>query len=124
MASLFLFRIIGLYVSLVIVIGQFVRTLTSDSTYTIMFEELPDVDRIFRICKDLYLVRESGELQLEEDLFSKLIFLFRFVFSSSSSFYSVLKNVSLLQSTPACTILCLFVSLHFISVTDLKYQFC
>ena len=26
---------------------------------------------------DIYLVRESGELELEEDLFAKLIFLFR-----------------------------------------------
>ena len=43
----------------------------------IMFDDLPYVDRILRLCLDIYLVRESGELCLEEDLFAKLIFLYR-----------------------------------------------
>lgn len=30
-----------------------------------------------QLCLDIYLVRESGELALEEDLFAKLIFLYR-----------------------------------------------
>jgi hypothetical protein len=30
-----------------------------------------------KLCLDIYLVRESGELALEEDLFAKLIFLYR-----------------------------------------------
>lgn len=32
---------------------------------------------IFQLCLDIYLVRESGELDLEEDLFAKLVFLYR-----------------------------------------------
>ena len=70
-------RIIGLYIGLVFVIGQFVRTLTSGSAYTIMFDELPNVDKIMKLCKDLYFVRENGELDLEEEIFAKLIFLYR-----------------------------------------------
>lgn len=30
-----------------------------------------------QLCLDIYLVRESGELDLEEDLFAKLVFLYR-----------------------------------------------
>jgi hypothetical protein len=30
-----------------------------------------------QLCLDIYLVRESGALDLEEDLFAKLIFLYR-----------------------------------------------
>ena len=32
---------------------------------------------LLQLCLDIYLVREIGELNLEEDLFAKLIFLYR-----------------------------------------------
>lgn len=64
---------------MVFVIGQFVRSLTSGGSQTIMFDELPNVDRLMKLCKDLYFVRENGELALEEEMFAKLIYLYRFV---------------------------------------------
>lgn len=42
-----------------------------------MREDLPYVDRILQLCADIYLVREQGDYQLEEDLYAKLIFLYR-----------------------------------------------
>jgi len=42
-----------------------------------MFEDLPYVDRVLRLCNDIYLVRETHEYRLEEDLYGKLIFLYR-----------------------------------------------
>lgn len=42
-----------------------------------MFDDMPNVDRILQLCMDIYLVRESKELSLEEDLFAKLVFLYR-----------------------------------------------
>ncbi|KAA0718548.1 Piezo-type mechanosensitive ion channel component 2 [Triplophysa tibetana] len=71
------YGIMGLYMSVVLVIGKFVREFFSGISHTIMFEELPNVDRILKLCKDIFLVRETGELDLEEDLYSKLIFLYR-----------------------------------------------
>ncbi|XP_043565936.1 piezo-type mechanosensitive ion channel component 2-like, partial [Chiloscyllium plagiosum] len=71
------YGIIGLYLSVVLVIGKFVREFFKGISRSIMFEELPNPDRILKLCTDIFLVREMGELELEEQLFAKLIFLYR-----------------------------------------------
>ncbi|XP_074057317.1 piezo-type mechanosensitive ion channel component 1 isoform X2 [Macrotis lagotis] len=71
------YGIMGLYVSIVLVIGKFVRGFFSEISHSIMFEELPCVDRILKLCQDIFLVRETQELELEEELYAKLIFLYR-----------------------------------------------
>ncbi|KAJ8010604.1 hypothetical protein DPEC_G00076790 [Dallia pectoralis] len=71
------YGIMGLYASVVLVIGKFVREFFSGISHSIMFEELPAVDRVLKLCTDIFLVRETGELELEEDLYAKLIFLYR-----------------------------------------------
>ncbi|XP_061227063.1 piezo-type mechanosensitive ion channel component 1-like [Neopsephotus bourkii] len=67
----------GLYISTVLVIGKFVRVFFSEILHSIMFEELPCVDHILKLCQGIFLVQETGELQLEE-LYAKLIFLYHF----------------------------------------------
>ncbi|XP_055504976.1 piezo-type mechanosensitive ion channel component 1 isoform X2 [Leucoraja erinacea] len=69
--------IMGLYISIVLVVGKFVRGFFSEISYSIMFEELPCVNRILKLCHDIFLVRENGELEVEEELYAKLIFLYR-----------------------------------------------
>jgi hypothetical protein len=64
-------------VSFILLIGKFLRMSTTGQIVTIMFRELPEVDYILRICLDLYLVREMKEFHLEEDLYGKLVFLYR-----------------------------------------------
>uniref|UniRef100_A0A7M4ECY9 Piezo non-specific cation channel R-Ras-binding domain-containing protein n=1 Tax=Crocodylus porosus TaxID=8502 RepID=A0A7M4ECY9_CROPO len=71
------YGVIGLYMSVVLVIGKFIREFFCGISRSIMFEELPNVDRILKLCRDIFLVRETGELELEEQLFAKLIFLYR-----------------------------------------------
>ncbi|XP_023661559.2 piezo-type mechanosensitive ion channel component 2-like isoform X2 [Paramormyrops kingsleyae] len=71
------YGIMGLYASVVLVIGKFVREFFSGISRSIMFEELPCVERILKLCTDIFLVRETGELELEEELCAKLIFLYR-----------------------------------------------
>ncbi|XP_072013632.1 piezo-type mechanosensitive ion channel component 2-like isoform X2 [Amphiura filiformis] len=71
------YGIIGLYILIITIVGKFIRTMFSGVSFTIMFTELPNVDRILKLCLDIYLVRECGELALEEDLMAKLIFLYR-----------------------------------------------
>nr|XP_061802951.1 piezo-type mechanosensitive ion channel component 2-like [Nerophis lumbriciformis] len=69
--------IVGLYMSVVLVIGKFVREFFNGISRSIMFEELPFVDRVLKLCTDIFVVRETGEMELEETLFEKLIFLYR-----------------------------------------------
>lgn len=70
--------IIGLYTTLIFVFSRFLRgTIFQGSSSKIMFDDLPYVDRVLQLCLDIYLVRESFEFTLEEDLFAKLIFLYR-----------------------------------------------
>lgn len=71
------YGIIGLYVSFILLIGRVLRLSTTGQSYNIMYNELPYVDHILRICLDLYLVREMQEFRLEEDLYAKLIFVYR-----------------------------------------------
>ncbi|XP_058032685.1 piezo-type mechanosensitive ion channel component 2-like [Ahaetulla prasina] len=71
------YGIIGLYMSFVLVIGKFIREYFNGASHSIMFEELPNVDRILKLCTEIFLAREAGELELEEQLFAKLIFLYR-----------------------------------------------
>lgn len=52
-------RIMGLYVSVVLVIGKFVRGFFSEISHSIMFEELPCVDRILKLCTDIFLVSDA-----------------------------------------------------------------
>ena len=71
------FSIIGLYLSFILVIGRFIRLMTSGLAQNIMFTHLPYVDRVLKLCRELYLVREAKELMLEEELFARLVFLYR-----------------------------------------------
>ncbi|XP_074046911.1 piezo-type mechanosensitive ion channel component 2-like [Macrotis lagotis] len=71
------YGIVGLYVSVVMVVAKFIREHFNGISRSIMYEELPNVDRILKLCTDIFLVREMGDHELEEQLFSKLIFLYR-----------------------------------------------
>ena len=42
-----------------------------------MFNELPSVERLWQLLKDIYLVREHYLFKIEEQLFAKLLFLYR-----------------------------------------------
>lgn len=111
------YSIIGLYTTFVFLASRLLRGFFSGIYTKIMFDDLPNVDRVLQLCLDIYLViytlsfyvtedkqegqwrllvetsfsfifikcnlnlysqvREALELALEEDLFAKLVFLYR-----------------------------------------------
>ena len=71
------YGVIGLYVSVILVIGRFVRVWSVGSIHWIPITNIPFVERLYNLCLDIYLVRQAGEYAFEELLFAKLNFLFR-----------------------------------------------
>lgn len=58
-------------------IGSIVREMVVDSQSKIMFEELPNVDRILQLLSDILLVRSFNLLELEVELYEKLVYIHR-----------------------------------------------
>ncbi|XP_027622394.1 piezo-type mechanosensitive ion channel component 2 [Tupaia chinensis] len=71
------YGIVGLYVSVVLVAAKFIREHFLGASRSLMQEELPCVDRLLRLCSSIFLVRELGAFELEQQLFAKLVFLYR-----------------------------------------------
>ena len=71
------YGIIGIYTTFVFLVSRWVRGLNSESSFKVIYTRMPNVDRVLQLCLDIYLVRESREFVLEEDLYAKLIFLYR-----------------------------------------------
>ncbi|GMR48859.1 hypothetical protein PMAYCL1PPCAC_19054 [Pristionchus mayeri] len=69
--------IIAMYIALVLFIGKIIRGVLTNSPLNVMITEIPNPDHLLKICLDIYLVREARDFILEQDLFAKLIFLFR-----------------------------------------------
>jgi hypothetical protein len=62
----------------VVLASRFVRnTLLSTGNTSIIIDELPNVDKLLNLCKNIHMAREAKEYALEEDLVAKLIHIFR-----------------------------------------------
>ncbi|KAG8198468.1 hypothetical protein JTE90_022198 [Oedothorax gibbosus] len=53
------YGIVGLYTTFVLVVSRLVRGFVAGTSFTIMFDDMPYVDRVLQLCLDIYLVRES-----------------------------------------------------------------
>uniref|UniRef100_A0A158R607 PIEZO domain-containing protein n=1 Tax=Syphacia muris TaxID=451379 RepID=A0A158R607_9BILA len=69
--------IIAMYIALVLLIWQKVRGVLTNQPLDVIISEIPNPDHLLKICQDIYLVREAKDFVLEQDLYAKLIFLFR-----------------------------------------------
>jgi len=69
--------IVAMYIAVVIIVARSVRGLIASQPLDVIINEIPNPDYLMKICMDIYLVREAQDFELEQDLFAKLIFLFR-----------------------------------------------
>lgn len=57
--------------------SRIIRGFFDDVSFKVIYTQMPNVDKVLQLCLDIYLVRESKEFSLEEDLYAKLLFLYR-----------------------------------------------
>ncbi|RWS24931.1 piezo-type mechanosensitive ion channel component 2-like protein, partial [Leptotrombidium deliense] len=71
------YGILGFYTTFVFLLSRIIRGMFDNMSYHVIYTQMPCVDRVLQLCLDIYLVRERREFGLEEDLYAKLIFLYR-----------------------------------------------
>jgi hypothetical protein len=64
-------------VSVVLVIGRFIRGFISELPTRLLINEILYPERLLELCNDIFLVRESKDFRLEEILVGKLFYIFR-----------------------------------------------
>ncbi len=69
--------VIGLYVSVVLVIGRFIRGYVSSLPQNLLIDQIAVPDPLLKLCDDIFFVREMKNLILEEILVGKLYYIFR-----------------------------------------------
>mmetsp|Transcript_15617 Transcript_15617/g.48892 ORF Transcript_15617/g.48892 Transcript_15617/m.48892 type:complete len:422 (-) Transcript_15617:42-1307(-) len=67
----------GLYVGVVLTIGNFLRLIFHDSSKRVIYEEVPDTDLLLDLCDGIYLARIQGNLDIEYKLYYELIRIYR-----------------------------------------------
>lgn len=75
--STYLCRVIGLYVSVVLVVSGFIRGYISDLPSSLLIDEIENPDPVLNLCNDIFLVREGKSFELEEILVRRLFSIFR-----------------------------------------------
>ncbi|XP_065187003.1 piezo-type mechanosensitive ion channel component 1-like isoform X2 [Sycon ciliatum] len=75
------YGVIGLYVSLVLVVGQFLRLIFKNISHRIIYENIPNPDPLHQLCHNIFMAREmaqvTGKYYLEERLAGQLFLLYR-----------------------------------------------
>jgi hypothetical protein len=71
------YGIIGLYLSIVLVVGRFLRQQVSDLSIRIRYDDMPQVDALQNLCTTIGTARCLGDFVLEQSLYNLLIEIYR-----------------------------------------------
>ena len=67
----------GLYVTLVYAVGSFLRIMFDRYSERVIYEELPDTERLREICEGICIAQQEGDLRNEKYLYDLLIAIYR-----------------------------------------------
>ena len=69
--------VIGLYATIVITIGRFIRIIFDRISQRVMYEELPNTKQLFELCGGIFIAQQEGDLVREKQLYDLLILMYR-----------------------------------------------
>jgi len=69
--------VVGLYATIVIAIGRFIRIIFDRLSQRVMYEELPNTKQLFEICEGIFIAQQEGDLVREKQLYDLLILMYR-----------------------------------------------
>jgi len=71
------YSVVGIYITVVLAVGRFVRLSFTDMETRIMYDDLQDVDDLLLFCEGIYIARYREKLYQEEELYRRLIKIYR-----------------------------------------------
>lgn len=77
MTSFASMSVIGVYVAVVLAVGRFLRVLFDRYSQRVIYEELPNTEKLFEICEGIFIAQLEGDLKKEKRLYDLLIFIYR-----------------------------------------------
>lgn len=71
--------LLTVYTIFVLAIGREIRAVCTGDVNNTMYTELPACDQLWNLCNDIYTARQHGDFLLEEELYTILILIYRYV---------------------------------------------
>ena len=75
--SSFQFSVVGLYATIVVAIGRFLRIIFDRISQRVIYEEMCEIEQLFDICEGIFIAQLEGDLVREKKLYDLLIRIYR-----------------------------------------------
>jgi hypothetical protein len=69
--------VIGIYVTIVYAVGNFLRIIFDRYSERVIYEELPNTEKLFEICEGIFIAQLEGDMKTEKKLYDLLIMVYR-----------------------------------------------
>ena len=77
LSSVMSMSVIGIYVTIVYAAGRFLRIIFDRYSERVIYEELPETQKLFEICEGIFIAQLEGDMLSEKRLYDLLITVYR-----------------------------------------------
>lgn len=76
-SSVISMSVIGIYVTIVYAVGRFLRIIFDRYSERVIYEELPQTEKLMEICEGIFIAQLEGDMVKEKRLYDLLIIIYR-----------------------------------------------